>query len=385
MSAGAGNVLLPPWLTLGAAATSGVQEDDDSIAYEPLEPMQQQQQRWQPPARAAVAPQQSGGSSGQAGGQGLPDQLAHLAAHLQYHCMSDSAAWRELRLMQRLAGCLAAARRHPQFLELHGAAQPLLRLATDRIAAQPAELEGGLPSLLDALGVPSSGTSSSVSVSSSRQEAAVAAAAAELALVAAVALAAQVTVPSARRRLWQEVHQRLLPVAAQQLEQQQVALARQARANLGSTAAAGAASACLQPSPQQLFTVMLPCQLLYFYVLQAASAGGGGGGHQLQEALLNKGGLLRSVVLLFVQLGDQPGAEPLRCALLLACAAAQPLADWAAAVPGFSAAAAAPELQAGGAAQLHGALWRVLLAREGGQLAELLGDATPADKVGGWG
>ena len=74
--------------------------------------------------------------------------------------MSDNAAWRELRLMQRLAGCLAAARRHPQFLELHGAAQPLLRLATDRIAAQPADLEGGLPSLLDALGVPSSGTSS---------------------------------------------------------------------------------------------------------------------------------------------------------------------------------------------------------------------------------
>lgn len=131
---------------------------------------------------------------------------------------------------------------------------------------------------------------------------------------------------------------------------------------------------------------MLPCQLVYCYVLQAppamAAAAPPSGASRLQEALL-RGGLLRSLALLFVQLGGQPGAEPLRCAVLLACASAQVLADWAAAVPGFTAATAAPQLQPGGEAALHGTLWRLLLSGDGAALAALLADAAPADKVGG--
>ena len=299
--------------------------------------------------------------------------------------MGDAGAWRQLGLLQRLAGCLAAARAHARWAELQGAAQPLLRLATDHLAAAPAELEAGLPTLLDALRIPGGSSGNGSSGAAALQDAAGAAAAGELALGAAVALAAQVAAPSARRQLWQVVHARLLPVAAQQLEQQQVALARQARA-----AAAGTG-----PTPEQLYAVMLPCQLLYFYVLQAPPAmlqpapaaaggksgsGGSGGGSRLGDALL-AAGLLRSLVLLFIQLGASPGAEPLRCALLLACAAAQPLADWAAAVPGFTAAAAAPGLGPGGEAALHGALWRVLLSGDGGDLAALLGGGAPAERV----
>ena len=323
--------------------------------------------------------------------------------------MNEAAAWRELRLMQRLAACLAAIRRrHPGLPDLDAVAQPLLRLAVDRCVAAPAELEAGLPALLDALGATAdgSGTSSSSNASAtktlpSQQDGAVAsaaadAAAAELAVEAAVALAAQVTAPSARRRLWQETYQRLLPLAAQQLERQQVELARQARLAASKPGAKAGTAGVAQPSAQQLYSIMLACQLLYFFVLQAppgfsaaTATGGSGGGSsgsggtsRLQDAFL-RGGLLRSLVLLFIQLGAQPGAEPLRCALLLACAAAQPLTDWASAVPGFAAAVAAPELGPSGAAQLHGALWSVLLGSGGSALATLLGDATPADKVGG--
>lgn len=307
--------------------------------------------------------------------------------------------------MQRLAACLAAVRRrHPGLPDLAAVAQPLLRLAVDRCVAAPAELEAGLPALLDALGATADGSSSSSSSASatktlpSQQGSAVAsaaadAAAAELAVEAAVALAAQVTASSARRRLWQETYQRLLPLAAQQLERQQVELVRQARlaASKPGTAAGGTAGAAgaAQPSTRQLYSIMLACQLLYFFVLQAPPgfstatvAAAGSGTSRLQDAFL-RGGLLRSLVLLFIQLGAQKGAEPLRCALLLACAAAQPLTDWASAVPGFAAAAAAPGLGPGGAAQLHGALWSVLLGGGSSALAALLSDATPADKVGG--
>ncbi|KAL4430925.1 hypothetical protein ABPG75_006181 [Micractinium tetrahymenae] len=354
-----------------------LQEDDNNTAYEPLEqapqqhsallPAMQQQQQWQQ--------QHSGTQPGAP--VALPMQLAQLAEHLSYHLMSDAATWRELGLMQRVAGCLAAARGHPRWAEMQGAAQPLLRLATDRLTACPAELEAGLPALLDALAIPSSGSGSAgSSAGGSKQAGAVAA---ELALAAAVALAAQVNAPAVRRRLWGETHARLLPVAATQLEEQQVALARAARS--AAPASAGAAPPAVQVSSEQLYRIMMPCQLLYFYVLEAPRVGTGpASSAQLQEALL-KGGLLRALVLLFCQLGGQAGAEPLRCALLLACAAAQPLADWAAAVPGF--AAAVGVLAPGGEAAVHGALWRLLLGDGGGELAALLGDATPADKVPG--
>jgi hypothetical protein len=158
----------------------------------------------------------------------------------------------------------------------------------------------------------------------------------------------------------------------------QVTPARQARlAGSGNAAAA-------EPSPQQLHSIALPCQVIYYYILHAPMAAlapaKAGSASRVQESLL-RGGLLRSLVLLFIQLGGQPGAEPLRCALLLACAAAQPLVDWAAAVPGFAASLAAPLLQPGGSAALHGALWSVFLGRGSEALVEVLGDAQPAEKV----
>ncbi|PRW58348.1 hypothetical protein C2E21_2994 [Chlorella sorokiniana] len=276
------------------------QEDDDSFAYEPLEAAPAsapvQQTAAQGPAGQLAAAQPGNGSAAAAAAQpgngsaaaaaALLAQLSELAGHLSYHCMSEAAAWRELRLMQRLAACLAAVQRHPSLPDLGAVAQPLLRLAVDRCVAAPAELEAGMPALLDALG-----------------------------------------------------------------------------------ATAGSSSSSAPPG---------------FAAASSSSFGGGSGGasggSKLQDAFL-RGGLLRSLVLLFIQLGAQPGAEPLRCALLLACAAARPLADWATAVPGFTAATAAPELGPGGAAQLHGALWSVLLGGGSSALAALLGDATPADKV----
>lgn len=356
-----------------------MQEDDDSTAYEPLETAQRQ-----PAAQQQQQQQQAGGHSGAQAA--LSEQLGQLAGHLSYHLMSDATAWRELGLMQRVAGCLAAARRHPRWAELQGPAQLLLRLAADRLAACPAELEAALPALLDALAAPGGagsnggGSAAANSTLGSKRDAALAA---EQGLAAAVALATQVSSPAARRRLWAETHARLLPVAAAQLEEQQAALARAARA-AASTAAAGAPHPPEVPvSPDQLYSIMLPCQLLYFYVLEAPRVGTGpASSAQLQEAFM-RGGLLRALVLLFCQLGGRAGAEPLRCALLLACTAAQALADWAAAVPGFGAAVGGPAMVPGGAAALHGALWRLLLGGDGKELVALLQDAIPGEKVRG--
>lgn len=354
------------------------QEDDDSTSYEPLDqPAAVQQHHHQ--AELATAAGATTWDAARCGG--LPQQLAVLAGHLSYHSMADAEIWRRLRLMHRLAACLAAVRQHPRFLELEEVAQQMLRLATDRIVASPIELEAGLPAMLAALALTSGGSAGSTAVSSAAEHAVAAAAAAELALAATVALAAQLTSPTQRRWLWQEVHQQLLPLAAKQLETLQVALARQARGGTG-------AQAPPSISREQLYRLALPCQLVYFFVLQAPGAalvaGPGGGASRVQDAVL-RGGLLRSLVLLFVQLAGQPGAEPLRCALLLTCAAAQPLVEWAAAVPGFVAAAAAGQLQPGGESQLHGALWQVLLGSGGTQLAVLLSDAESASTVRAFG
>lgn len=354
-----------------------LQEDDDSTAYEPLEAAPRQHTADQPAPPQLQEREQPGMQAA------LTEQLAQLADHLGYQWMSDSAAWRELGLMQRVAGCLAAARAHQRWAELRDVAQALLRLAADRLAACPAELEAGLPGLLDALGIPGGrgGSGSGRADGSAVGSKQAAALAAELAMATAVALATQVSSPAARRRLWAETHSRLLPVAAAQLEEQQAVLARAARCATAAAAGGAAPAAAAQLAPEQLYRVMVPCQLLYFYVLEAPRVGAGpASGAQLQDAFL-KGGLLRALVLLFCQLSGAAGAEPLRCALLLACTAAQPLADWAAAVPGFAAAVGAPALAPGGDAALHGALWRVLLHSSGSLLAALLQDATPAAKV----
>ncbi len=364
-----------------------VQEDDDSATYEPLEPAAQQHAAQLPVPLQRLQHQRAGQQAGLQAA--LPEQLSQLADHLSYPLMADAAAWRELGLMQRVAGCLAAARRHPRWAELQGAAQLLLRLAVDRLVACPAELEAALAALLDALAIPGGAGSGSGSSSSgcspsangtlaSKQAAALAA---ELALAAAVALAAQVSSPSARRRLWTSTHTWLLTVAAAQLEAEQVVLARATRGVAAAAAGDADHPVEVQVPPGQLYRIMLPCQLLYFYVLEAPRVGAGpASSTQLQEAFL-RGGLLRALVLLFCQLGGQAGAEPLRCALLLACTAAQPLADWARAVPGFAAAVGSPALAPGGDAALHGALWRLLLGSGGSELAALLRDATPAEKV----
>ena len=117
-----------------------MQEDDDSSAYEPIEPAAPTIALQRPPAgQMAASAAAAQAAAGLAAAVALPDRLAVLAAHLSYHSMSDAAGWRELGLSRRLADCLTAARRHPQFTALQpGTAQPLVRLATDRLAAAAA-------------------------------------------------------------------------------------------------------------------------------------------------------------------------------------------------------------------------------------------------------
>eukprot|EP00887_Chlorella_sp_A99_P005442 scaffold1.g5442.t1 len=351
-------------------------QDADGERYEPLEA---------PPAPAgaarratAAAARDSAGVASSPGAGGGAPQLAaaallHLVRHhLSYPCLSGAALWQQRRLMRRLAACLAAARRHPQFAgsaELQKVAGALVALACDRLTAAPAEVEEGLPLLLDALSTPA-GEGGTASAACKTGEIA-----ASLALGVAAALAGRLPTLSARRRLWQEAHEGLLPLAGAALEGAQVALARRARhaaaAAAEAVAAAAAPAAAVCVGAQEWEGVAAACRLLYFYVLEAPAVAAGS---RLQDALL-KGGAFRPLVLLFLQLGALPEAEALRCALLLSCAAAPGLLQWAAAVPGFGAALAAPAFRPGGGAALHGALWDVVRQAGGEELTVFLEEA----------
>ena len=228
--------------------------------------------------------------------------------------------WEQRRLMPRLAACLAAARRHLGFgsdagiRELTGA---LLALACDRLAAQPTELEQALPALLEAL-VPAPDAAAAAAGGAPAELAS------SLALGAGASLAGRLPSLPARRRLWQEAHDTLLPLAASLLEARQVALARRAcqaaaaAATASSSSAAAAAStgaaappASVAVTQEELEGIAAACCLLYFYVLEAPAVTVGPAGARLQEVLL-RGGLFRSLVLLFLQLGALPAGEALR-------------------------------------------------------------------------
>jgi hypothetical protein len=135
--------------------------------------------------------------------------------------------------------------------------------------------------------------------------------ASRLALSAAAMLARQLSSPPAQRKLWQEVHTSLLPLAAQQLEGVQTTLAKRAKQGANGAAAArtGPSAPAVLPSKGELYRLIAACQLLYFYVLHAPHAVLQG--TRLQDALL-AGGLYRALVLLFVRLAALPQAESLR-------------------------------------------------------------------------
>ena len=115
------------------------------------------------------------------------------------------------------------------------------------------------------------------------------------------------------------------------------------------------------------------CTLLEFHALEAP------GGHFVGRDLMQTG-VLKSLALLFGAEGANPQAEPLRRALLFACASGVPirnqrgqadLAAWCGRVPSFRRALEEPVFQAGqlgegaGACGLHSAVWSELLGSEG--------------------
>lgn len=349
-------------------------QDQDGDAYEPLDG---HPQSLSPALAANGSGARPSSASGCSAGCGLPAAALRCIArrHLVYHCLSDEALWRQRRLVPRLAACLAAARRHPRFAaspELQQLAAALLALGVDRLASQPSELGDLLPVLLQALEAdpaagPAAGGATAARADPGED------AAAGLALDAAAVLAGRLQALSARRRLWQEAHDALLPLAAALLERRQAALARRARRVPGGGGSADAAVA-VAVAVEEWAAVAAAARLLYFYVRDAPPAAAAGQPSRLEQALLSSGAL-RSLVLLHMQLGGLPGAEALRRALLLACAAAPGALAWAAAVPGFGPSLAGPEFRPGGPAALAGALWQALRCAGDEDLLELLEEA----------
>lgn len=313
--------------------------DDDGDGFAPL----------QSPASAAAGPANGAAAAARAPPSWEADvapKVLQLSRRLGYHAVGAAFAWRELQLVDALVHLVRLSWARPS---TRPAAEALCALLHDRMVSAPADVDR-LPAVLDALGV-----------SPHAALDADGAAAAALGLGTAASLAGQLATVSARRRLWQEAHDVLLPAGARLLEWREAQRARRARRAGGGGGAPAAARQRAEEEEGEAQAAMVVCQLSCHYVLHAPPSAAAPA--KLQEALL-RGGLFRSLVLLLRDAGAAPAAEPLRRAMLTACAAAPGLAAWAAAVPGFNAAWEEPAFLAGGACELHGAAWAALAEAE---------------------
>jgi hypothetical protein len=170
-------------------------------------------------------------------------------------------------------------------------------------------------------------------------------------------------------QLWREVHAKLLPLMALVVGHIEVEGARQQRVLAAAAQQAGSRSAGhgvgsgggkeggmgIWGEGDGVQQVAMACRLLYFYCL-SAPPGALAAAPRMKEAIMS-GGLFRALTLLFLHMGTRPEAEPLRCALLLCCAASPDLAAWAAAVPGFGTAWQAKPFAVGEHVQMGEGMW----------------------------
>ena len=99
------------------------------------------------------------------------------------------------------------------------------------------------------------------------------------------------------------------------------------------------------------------CAVVDFYVTQAPAGPG-------PARALTQTGVLKSLVLLFGEVGTVALCEPLRCSLLFVAALDPSLAAYAARVPSFKELLAGERFAAGGPLEIHGAMWRLVLRAE---------------------
>jgi len=404
---------LPDGQPAPCAAPLAAEQDADDEPYEDMSTADLAKLLVASPGAGAGAG--AGASTAPCSWPALQQKLLALAAHVSYACLPAGQDWRAQRITQQLLQLLRALGAHERAGELQPLLQAYVWCCVERLAAAPEELPL-LEQLWEALGVPaaaaagasSNGSHVSSSTASSGSKAAAPASAdwaawapassrggaggrlaaplgseTQLALSVALNLGQRLTAASARQQLWHLVRQRLMQVLVQAAECLAYAGSQpRTHAPGGGGGARAGADADASSSPAAWHGELLSgCCLvgsLTEWLIMAAPRG------QQPGELLISTGALRALTALFTRHAAEPGAEPLRRALLLAAASSAAAATWVAAVPGVAAALQAAAFREGGPFEAHGAVWGLLVAGDsgGGGALALVGSCLAAGADG---
>ncbi|KAG2450559.1 hypothetical protein HYH02_005060 [Chlamydomonas schloesseri] len=355
-----------------------VEEDGDDFVFEDLEELPGPSSRTTATASTSAPAARGAGRAAAAGSEtllplpqalsgpmppyswpALRSRLLRLSNQVSYVLLEDEALWGDGRLMGGVFQLLRALGAHRHAQELQPLLHAYVGLVADRLAAAPAEI-ACLDSLWDAVGLPAlaalpaRGAAGGGARKAPGQGVLLAEASTCLSLVAS--LAGQLSAASAKSRLWQQVHQHVLPLLERCLGELARAVApAPAQAAAAAKQAAGAAPAQKGPGPEEVASIVLVCQVLDFYVVQRP-------GNVDLGAALRASGVLASLCRLLAAAADLPGGEPLRGAALGIAASSTELHAWMWAVPGVAGALTAPPFQEGGPYEAHGAVWQLLAA-----------------------
>ena len=321
------------------------------------------------PGLPAVVPSPEAPEVYTSGAEAFTHKLQALVDHISFPTVSLSQTWEDLRLGVHIVEALVLLVEHPQAAALEDVASRLSDLLAQAAAADPARMAFIEQALqrLSAPGPPgNTGLRGRVKLSLLRAG-----------LIGAKGQGRR----SGRTVFWRAV-QGQLPFLVDLLRDLQnfrdAADTTDAAEHVEAEAVRGGWA-------QDLLHV---CSLLEFHALEAP------GGHSVGRDLLQSGAL-KSLALLFGAEGANPRAEPLRRALLFACASGVPfrgqagqvdLAAWCARVPSFRRALEEPAFLVGkgsGGCEVHGAVWFELLGQEPldgspRPLAQLLGGGARA-------
>ena len=303
------------------------------------------------------------------GAEAFTHKLQALVDHISFPMVSLSQTWEDLRLGAHIIEALALLVEHPQADALEDVASRLSDLLAQAAAADPARM-AFIEQALERLSAPGSPSKTGLRGR------------VKLYLLRAGLIGAKGQGRRSGRTVFWRAVQGQLPFLVDLLRDLQnfrdAADTSDAAEHVEAEAARGAWA-------QDLLHV---CNLLEFHALEAP------GGHSVGRDLLQSGAL-KSLTLLFGAEGANPRAEPLRRALLFACASGVPfrgqtgqvdLAAWCARVPSFRRALEEPAFLVGkgsGGCEVHGAVWFEMLGREPldgspRPLVQLLGDGARA-------
>ncbi|KAL4548052.1 hypothetical protein Ndes2526B_g07261 [Nannochloris sp. 'desiccata'] len=318
-------------------------KDEDNGVYEPLE-------IFTPVGVMGAAPARASSTSIVAGSDFIDEvisKLLYLSSKLSYHNVSSSAAWQDGILLSCLERCLTALRQHPSFLELLPAAGAVCSVLRDRCvhSRNIAEFATSMEAVVKGLSLSKDST---VQGAAGKDEKA--AAASLLGLRTAASLSTRLPQGPSRRKLWTQIDEFWLQVAAGMLERKEAQWRQQKKKTKDSTTTATAAAAAEEEDIQ---IIAISALITEFYILDAPIIVTK---DKIQDVLLSTG-LFRGLVVSFINHGRELLVlESLCRTLLICCASSTGLLTWAKAVPGFPSAWDHPEFVENGSLERYGAV-----------------------------